>query len=157
MLQFDPVASRSKLLGQLLWFCFWVAVTGVALLLTPNPRGHGTHHQLGLPPCAAPTLYKRLCPGCGLTTSFTSLVHGDLGAALKANAFGPILYATFTVTALICAYAYLRKRRWNTDGKWFTWSMVGLVGAYVTFGLWRMATVVVDPSGAESVPISRKS
>lgn len=155
MLRFEPTPNRAKLLGQLLWFLFWLAVTAIGLYLTPNPNGHGTHHQLGLPPCAMPMLYHRLCPGCGLTTSFTNLVHGDIGSAFRANLLGPILYSAFTVTALICAYAYFRKLRWNTDAKWFTWSLVGLVGAYLIFGIWRMATVTVSPSDAAALSKGR--
>lgn len=82
-------------------------------------------------------------------------MHGDVGGAVKANVFGPILYATFTLTALICAYGYLSRKRWNTDGKWFTWSVVGLVGTYVIFGIWRMATVSMDPQHRSPVPVAR--
>lgn len=148
MLKFEPAASQSRIFGQLLWFLFWVGVTVVAAWLSPNPSGHGTHHRLGLPPCAVPTLYHRLCPGCGLTTSFTAIVHGDFGAAIRANLFGPILYGVFTVTALISGAAYFRKLRWNTDSKGFTWFLVALVGVYLAYGFWRMATVELKPQGS---------
>lgn len=45
-------------------------------LVTPSPSGHGTHTQLGLPPCLAMEWFGVPCPGCGVTTSVTLAVHG---------------------------------------------------------------------------------
>ncbi len=64
----------------------------VALQLTPNPRGHSTHTQLGLPPCGFLELTGVACPGCGLTTSFSHLVRFDVVAAAYANPFGIPLF-----------------------------------------------------------------
>src|SRR3954447_16098360 len=47
-------------------------VLGVACWLRPDPRGMGTHQQLGLPPCTFYLYTDVPCPSCGMTTSFTA-------------------------------------------------------------------------------------
>jgi hypothetical protein len=69
------------------------ALFGLAASLTPNPAGFGTHQQLGLPPCSFLTLTGRVCPQCGLTTSFALLLKGRFSDALTANPAGPVLAA----------------------------------------------------------------
>ena len=64
----------------------------IALQLTPDPLGHSTHTQLGLPPCGFLELTGVLCPGCGLTTSFSHMVRLDFVGAAHANPFGIPLF-----------------------------------------------------------------
>jgi hypothetical protein len=68
-----------------------VMLLAVAAWLTPSPRGMGTHQQLGLPPCTIVYLYRVRCPSCGMTTSWSNLMHGRPVAALRANAGGVLL------------------------------------------------------------------
>lgn len=63
----------------------------LACRLKPDPAGHGTHQQLGLPPCTMLVLFGRPCPTCGMTTSWAHLVRGRLGEALRANVGGTML------------------------------------------------------------------
>ena len=49
-------------------------VLGTARLLEPDPRGFGTHTQLGLAPCAFARITGRPCPTCGMTTAFAWFV-----------------------------------------------------------------------------------
>jgi hypothetical protein len=56
-----------------------------------RPLTMQTHEQLGLPPCRFYELFDRPCPSCGLTTSFSLLMHGDLTGSLNANAVGTLL------------------------------------------------------------------
>lgn len=56
-----------------------------------NPRSMATHTQLGLPECNMVALTGKPCPSCGMTTSFSLLVHGDVGNSLKANWVGTLL------------------------------------------------------------------
>ncbi|WP_437226351.1 DUF2752 domain-containing protein [Planctomicrobium sp. SH661] len=58
------------------------------LLVTPDPRGFGSHQQLGLPPCLFKILFGLPCPGCGGTTSFAHFVRGQWISSLRANAAG---------------------------------------------------------------------
>jgi hypothetical protein len=63
----------------------------VAAALKPDPGGHGTHRQLGLPPCTFLVLFGRPCPSCGMTTSWSCLVRGGLIEAFRASAGGALL------------------------------------------------------------------
>ena len=68
-----------------------VAVLGVACRLTPDPRGFGTHTQLGLAPCAFKVITGTACPTCGMTTSFAWFARGRLGRSWRANPAGALL------------------------------------------------------------------
>lgn len=68
----------------------------VAAMLSPydaarQPLSHGTHRQLGLPPCAIQTLTGFPCPSCGMTTSVALVMHGDVVAASQTNWAGLIV------------------------------------------------------------------
>jgi Protein of unknown function (DUF2752) len=71
-----------------------VAAAGLAGLLSlasrlePDPRGFGTHTQLGLRPCGFATVTGRLCPTCGMTTAFSWFVRGSLDRSWHANPAG---------------------------------------------------------------------
>lgn len=148
MVSFDPVPSRRFLTGHLLWFGSWLVVTVIGLRLHPSPLHHGTHHQLGLPPCPSMLLWNRPCPGCGLTTSFTATLHGDLHAAWVAHPFGSFLYAAWTVTALACLYGFVRRLRFDTDSRQMSFALAGLALAFFAFGVWRFAALPHwDPAG----------
>ena len=62
-----------------------------AFALQPAAKGFGTHQQLGLPPCSFVMFYGRRCPSCGMTTSWSHLMHGQLLSALQANVGGTLL------------------------------------------------------------------
>jgi hypothetical protein len=60
-------------------------------MLVPDPRGYGTHTQLGLLPCSFLTMTGRLCPTCGMTTSFAWMTRGNLVRSWQANPAGCLL------------------------------------------------------------------
>ncbi len=66
-------------------------VLGVARGLEPDPRGFGTHQQLGLPPCSFQTLTGFPCPSCGMTTAFAWTTRGRVDRAWRANPAGALL------------------------------------------------------------------
>jgi hypothetical protein len=71
----------------------------VARKLEPDPRGFGTHTQLGLPRCAFLNVTGRLCPTCGMTTSFAWFTRGRIDRSWQSNPAG-CLYALLTVPLL---------------------------------------------------------
>lgn len=85
-----------------------VAVLATARALSPDPRGFGTHEQLGLPACGWLSLTSLPCPACGLTTAFACMARGDVGGALHANVFGVPLFSCVLLAAPACAWAALR-------------------------------------------------
>lgn len=73
-----------------------LAVFLVAAVLNPydesgRPRSRGTHRQLGLPACTLERLTGVGCPSCGMTTTFSLLVHGDPVAAWRTNWAGCVV------------------------------------------------------------------
>ena len=68
-----------------------VGLLGVARGLRPDPRGYGTHTQLGLGPCAFAVLTGRPCPSCGMTTSFAWFARGRVAQAWRASPPGCLI------------------------------------------------------------------
>ena len=132
---FTRPVERAK---QLFWFATWFAVTTVAVLLRPSIHGHGTHQQLGLPPCPSVLLFDRPCPGCGLTTSWTAFVHGDFATSFHAHPLGPIYYLGFTATAIWALVGALRGVRLRTESQAWTRAITVSVVVLIGFGFVRM-------------------
>ncbi len=75
-----------------------VAVFTIAVVLNPynpdgTPRTMETHRTwpLNLPPCTFKAMTGLPCPSCGMTTSFSLLMHGDVLNSLRANCVGTVL------------------------------------------------------------------
>lgn len=70
-------------------------VSGAVLLLAawfePAMDGHGTHTQLGLPPCGWVLGMGIPCPSCGMTTSFAHAADGNLLGSFQAQPAGAML------------------------------------------------------------------
>ena len=75
------------------------ALLVAALWLTPARGGHGTHEQLGVPPCSFLSRTGWPCPSCGMTTSISAMAHGQLARAWTAQPFGVMLFAAIIVGA----------------------------------------------------------
>ena len=92
-----PAPAAAPRLGAVARTC--VGLMGSVMLgllitaarLTPDPRGLGTHRQLGLPPCTVVDWFGVRCPSCGMTTAFSHTVRGQLAGAVRANAGGALL------------------------------------------------------------------
>lgn len=139
MLQFVEAPARKRLV-QLTWPLAWLGVTAVGAWLQPDPHGHGTHRQLGLPQCPSVAFFGRPCPGCGLTTSWTHLIHGHVAESFACNALGPVLYLAFTGMAFVSFFAYVRGKRWDTNTPSFNWASSAVLGAFLIYGAVRFAT-----------------
>jgi hypothetical protein len=126
---------------HLVWPFIWLGTTLVALFLTPSSAEHGTHQQLGLPPCPSVLLFDRPCPGCGLTTSWTALVHGDFSKSFSAHALGPLLYGIFTVTAVAGVYGWWKRIRFRTETLSFTLATYVFMAIFLAYGGIRMLVV----------------
>lgn len=66
-------------------------VIGIALWLNPASTGVGTHRQLGLPACGMLQTTGLPCPTCGMTTSFTEMVHGHPWRSVMAQPTGALM------------------------------------------------------------------
>lgn len=134
-LEIVPVSSRARwthallLVGVLVMF-------GIGLYLTPNPSGHGTHQQLGLPPCTIYYLTGRPCPSCGLTTSVSAILHGQVALAWRANPIGFLIVGGALLVACNSLVALLWRRSVRLEETRFTLLLLGL------FTLWLLHGVV---------------
>ena len=121
-------------------FAAWVLITGIALALHADPAGHGTHTQLGLAACPSAFLLNRPCPGCGMTTSWTALIHGDLAHSLQAHPLGPLAYAGFTLVAFLALYAAITERRIAFEETWPHRALVLFAVVFFGYSAFRFAT-----------------
>lgn len=69
--------------------CLAVLVT--AVVIRPSPTGMETHRQLGLAECQFLRTSGIPCPSCGMTTSFTWFVRGNVLASLYVQPMGTLL------------------------------------------------------------------
>jgi hypothetical protein len=142
MALYESVEPRKRLSGQLSFVFVWFITTAIAAWLRPDPSGHGTHTQLGLPPCPSVLLFNRPCPGCGLTTSFSAFVHGNFAFAFHAHPLGPILYMGMTLWAGLCLYGWVKGLRLDGGGPAFNKAVTAFAIVFFAFGIGRM---ILDP------------
>jgi hypothetical protein len=96
--------TRSEV-RRLVWGGLAASAAGVLIVarqLQPDPRGFGTHTQLGLPPCVFRAWTGLPCPTCGLTTSFAYMARSQITSAFVAHPLGPLLFV-LTLLLLLCA------------------------------------------------------
>ncbi|MEQ9410559.1 MAG: DUF2752 domain-containing protein [Fuerstiella sp.] len=103
---------------------------GIAIWLEPDPRGFGTHQQLGFPPCQFRQFLGVHCPHCGMTTSFSNIVRGRFDAAWDANPLG-ILLATMFAGAIPWCLATAVTGRFIGTREPFWWLVLGSIGYLV--------------------------
>ena len=106
-----------------------------------RPRASGTHRQLGLPPCQFQTLSGLPCPACGMTTSLSLVMHGDLASAWRVNWAGVIVGAMAAVAVawlVVIAVAGVTPGRWTVE-RTIEWLALGGVavamGRYLMLGI----------------------
>lgn len=84
-------------------------VLGLSVWLDPDPRGIGTHEQLGLPPCGFVQVFDGVpCPSCGFTTTYALAAHLRPVEALKNQPFGFALFLLTVAAAPLSSWAAAR-------------------------------------------------
>ena len=121
-----PASDASRRSSEHRYVLIAAAVVGLGMLvagtfLSADPRGVGTHEQLGLPPCMTLELWGVPCPGCGVTTSVTLASHGRFADSFRTQPLGLAL--------------------WFLGAAFVLWSAIGhLVGVDLGRALRRMRT-----------------
>lgn len=125
---------------------FLLAPLGVLLLglvLEPDPRGHGTHEQLGAPPCAAMFILGLPCPGCGVTTAVTLVGEGRPLAAFVVQPFGALLALGSFAAGALALWASARKRDLGVLVLARSPLLPALLGGAALLGAWAYRVALV--------------
>lgn len=130
----------------------WATVFGIAVWLNPyqgddgtaTVRKMGTHHQLGLLPCGFLVMTGKPCPSCGMTTSFSLMMHGDPLNAARANwvgvvlvVFGALMIPWAIVSSIRGRYLWIRS---------LEWLLLWCVSIFLVLSLSRWAVVLLLPA-----------
>ena len=113
-----------------------IVLLALAWSVTPNPSGHGTARDFGLPECSFLVNTGWFCPSCGMTTSMAAAVRGQIGQALRAQPFGVVLALAAVVlgaTGLGQAITGRYLMRVFRPGWW--WLAAGLGGMLAGWGI----------------------
>jgi hypothetical protein len=134
----SPDASSERLNRStrilLLAFALFLGILFVlASKLEPDPRGFGTHTQLGLLPCAFRVLTGRPCPTCGMTTSFAWFVRANLTQSWRANPSGSLIAGLSLLLIPWLLFVAVRARPWPF--RFLEQPLVGLSVAVVALTL----------------------
>ncbi len=117
-----------------------LAVSSVLLAvgtqLDADRAGHGTHVQLGLPPCGFLASCGVPCATCGMTTAFTHAVHGSLLTAIAVQPVGALFGLLVAIVAIISGYALIRGVCLAPLGRWLWQPKLALVLGVMVVGSW---------------------
>jgi hypothetical protein len=141
-----PPATAAHRTPEHRWLVLLAVLAPLALLalglgLEPDPRGHGTHEQLGLPACTVRDWLGTPCPGCGVTTAAVLLLHGHPLRSWTTQPLG--LVGTLSVLVLSAAVLALHLRgrdAWvalvgRADARWAKAAAAVVLLAW----MWRVA------------------
>lgn len=136
-----PIWVRLLLLGLA---GIWVTVFTIGALLNPyfedgTPRRMETHRQMGLPECTFKEVTGYPCPSCGMTTSFSLLMHGDVWNSLRANFAGTVLAALGLVYVPWSVLSAWRGRFMYIRSLEMTLFRISIVFIVLLFGRWGVA------------------
>jgi hypothetical protein len=113
-----------------------LGVLGLASWLTPAASGHGTHGQLGLPPCGWVLAMGRPCPSCGMTTAFAHAADGELARAAWAQPAGMLLALLAAVVAWAAVEVAILGSNLSPIGARILSSRVLVAGGAVLLAAW---------------------
>ena len=135
--QFDgaPVGRMGRAVLTV-WAMFLIAGFVLARSLEPDPRGFGTHRQVGLPECTFRLLFSKPCPGCGMTTSFSHFVRGEFTAAARANETALLLAILSAVMIPWSLSSAARGRLWLVDDPVSVFAGLVIALGAISVALW---------------------
>jgi uncharacterized protein DUF2752 len=129
--------------GALVIFLSGGALLWIAAMLEPDPRGFGTHEQLGLPPCGFAVRTGLPCPTCGMTTAFAHFVRGHVAAAFQANPFGALAFLAVVVVTAIAALRLASGRPEPSPWSRLPWRFLRPAIVVAWLGSWGIAILRV--------------
>jgi hypothetical protein len=82
----------------------FLTVLLIAVRLHPSPTGMATHTEMGFGECQFLQRTGLPCPSCGMTTSFSWFVRGNVSASFYVQPMGFVLALLTTAGAWTCLY-----------------------------------------------------
>lgn len=135
--------TQSSIRGMaLLAVAAFGGILTAAAWMSPDPRRHGSHEQLGLPPCGMVVTWGWPCPTCGMCTSFSLAIRGRWFASIAVQPAGFCLFLAtlWGLTASIAALIFNRAHfifipKWSV----VRWSVV-LATVLLAGWIYKLAT-----------------
>lgn len=129
--------KRPDSLADLMTLAVAIAVLLVPAFLEPGDSLLGVHTRLHLPPCLFHLITGVPCPLCGMTTSFSLLLHGRPARAFLAHPAGPLVYLAILALTVFGALSRLErvKRPTFTVSSWY-WGLGLAVLWILRIGAW---------------------
>jgi hypothetical protein len=100
-----PPAYRTERILTLLVFLTCAGLVTLGWILEPDPRGIGTHSQLGFGECGLVISRGMPCPACGMTTAFAYGVRFNLIDGFRAQPAG-LLAALLAYAAAVLSLIF---------------------------------------------------
>ena len=82
----------------------------LAATVAPNPKGVGTHTELGMYDCQFLARTGLPCFSCGMTTSFAHFVRGNFLGSLYVQPMGFVLAVACAITFWVALYTGISGR-----------------------------------------------
>ena len=135
--------SREHGIVLLLALAAPLALLALGLFLEPDPRGWGTHEQLGFRPCWPMTHWNVPCPGCGVTTAVALAAHGRPLESLRTQPFGLVLLAGALSMSLWALAGHVQRRDRYADLSGLPWKRLGSTLALLASFAWLYKLALV--------------
>lgn len=120
-----------------------IAVIVLGTWVEPDPRGHGTHEQFGMPPCRMLQFTSIPCPGCGVTTSVALAAHGQFAASFWNQPFGLFMALAVPIVAIFALVQHARCRDLGQvlRAMYLRWWMLGIGLVALAGWAWKAAAM----------------
>lgn len=127
-----------------------VLATGAAFVLalslvSPDPRGYGTHELLGMEPCSWASGGDLPCPTCGVTTAACHLVHLSPFKAVATHPFGAALAGFGIWLAGMAGFSLIRRRSFVDRLARLPYATLLISGVVLLAGSWLYKYLTFSP------------
>ncbi|ACY22655.1 hypothetical protein Gbro_3461 [Gordonia bronchialis DSM 43247] len=119
-----------------------VGTTAIAIACIWSPAGASSGPEV----CPFRLATGLPCPGCGLTRSWVSLMHGDVSAAFSFNAFGPLALAATTVAVVIAVWSLVTRSSAPIDRARVLLRarpVIAVAAVWIAYGIFRAVDAAV--------------